>query len=189
MEAYKKVGNRENAPPKHEMVHFPGLMSEKRSFGDFRTVLHTGLYKICYDVATAVLQGYLANQPPLGQIVAMEVPVNGEIGDEVHLVDQVLLFTSGRGLATVAGKDQEVQAGDVVVVPAGTQHQFVTKGDQPLELITVYSPAEHLPSSVHKTKEEGDKAEEDGVDEAPEWALRGKAENEKKGLVKESGKY
>ena len=44
MEAYKKVGNRENAPPKHEMVHFPGLMSEKRSFGDFRTVLHTGLY-------------------------------------------------------------------------------------------------------------------------------------------------
>jgi mannose-6-phosphate isomerase-like protein (cupin superfamily) len=112
MEGYKKAGNRENAPPKHEMVHFPGLMSEKRSFGDFRTVLHTGLYS---------------------QIVAMEVPVNGEIGDEVHTVDQVLMFTSGRGLATVAGKDQEVKAGDVVVVPAGTQHQFVTKGDQPLE--------------------------------------------------------
>ncbi|KAI4931175.1 hypothetical protein J4E85_003764 [Alternaria conjuncta] len=168
MEAFKKVGNRENAPPKHEMVHFPGLMSEKRSFGDFRTVLHTGLYS---------------------QIVAMEVPVNGEIGDEVHLVDQILLFTSGKGLATVNGKDQEVKAGDVVVVPAGTQHQFVTKGDQPLELITVYAPAEHLPSSVHKTKEEGDKAEEDEVDEAPEWALRGKGENEKEGLVKESGKY
>ena len=27
MDALKKVGNRENAPPKHEMVHFPGLMS------------------------------------------------------------------------------------------------------------------------------------------------------------------
>jgi mannose-6-phosphate isomerase-like protein (cupin superfamily) len=66
--------------------------------------------------------------------VAMEVPVNGEIGDEVHLVDQILLFTSGRGLATVNGKDQEVKAGDVVVVPAGTQHQFVTKGDEPLEV-------------------------------------------------------
>ncbi|EOA84767.1 hypothetical protein ACJQWK_07183 [Exserohilum turcicum] len=168
MEAYKKAGNREDAAPKHEIVHFPGLMSEKRGFGDFRTVLHTGLYS---------------------QIVAMEVPVNGEIGDEVHLVDQILLFTSGRGLATVAGKEQEVQAGDVVVVPAGTQHQFVTRGDQPLELVTVYSPAEHLPSSVHKTKEEGDKAEEEGVDEAPEWALRGKSENEKRGLVKESGKY
>jgi mannose-6-phosphate isomerase-like protein (cupin superfamily) len=117
MEAYKKAGNRKDAPPAHEMVHFPGLMSEKRSFGDFRTVLHTGLFS---------------------QIVAMEVPVNGEIGDEVHLVDQVLMFTSGRGLATVNGKDQEVKAGDVVVVPAGTQHQFVTKGDEPLEVSSVF---------------------------------------------------
>lgn len=64
MEAFKKAGNREDAPPKHEMVHFPGLISEKRSFGDFRTVLHTGLFS---------------------QIVAMEVPVDGEIGDEVCL--------------------------------------------------------------------------------------------------------
>ncbi|EFQ92761.1 hypothetical protein CFE70_000588 [Pyrenophora teres f. teres 0-1] len=168
MDAYKKIGNREDAPPKHEMVHFAGLLSEKRSFGDFRTVLHTGLYS---------------------QLVAMEIPPHGEIGDEVHTVDQILLFTSGRGLATVAGKNQEVKAGDVVVVPAGTQHQFVTQGEEPLELITVYSPAEHLPSSVHKTKEAGDKAEEDGVDEAPAWAGRGKSENEKAGLVRESGKY
>ncbi|KAF2823124.1 RmlC-like cupin [Ophiobolus disseminans] len=168
MDAFKKAGNRANAPPSHDMVHFPGLMSEKRSFGDFRTVLHTGLFS---------------------QVVAMEVPVGGDIGDEVHTVDQILLFTSGRGLATVNGKDQEVKAGDVVVVPAGTQHQFVTKGDQPLELITVYSPAEHLPSSVHKTKEEGDKAEDDGVDEAPEWSLKSKDENVKNGNVSESGKY
>ena len=108
---------------------------------------------------------------------------------QVHTVDQILLFTSGRGLATVAGKDQEVKAGDVVVVPAGTQHQFVTKGDQPLELITVYSPAEHLPTSVHKTKEEGDKAEDDEIDVAPEWSQKSKDYNEEKGLVKESGKY
>ncbi len=108
---------------------------------------------------------------------------------KVHTVDQILMFTSGRGLATVAGKDQEVQAGDVVVVPAGTQHQFVTKGDQPLELITVYAPAEHLPTSVHKTKEIGEKEEEDGIDEAPEWSQRSKKENEDMGLVSESGKY
>ena len=59
---YKKAGNRKDDVPKHEMVHFKGLMSEKRAFGDFRTVLHTGLYS---------------------QIVAMEVPVGGDIGDEV----------------------------------------------------------------------------------------------------------
>ena len=63
MDAYKKAGNRKDEPPKHEMVHFSGLLSSKREFGDFRTVLHTGLYS---------------------QVVAMEVPVNGEIGDEVR---------------------------------------------------------------------------------------------------------
>lgn len=75
-----------------------------------------------------------------------------------------------------------------MVVPAGTQHQFInTSKDQPLELVTVYAPAEHHPQTVHKTKEEGDKEEENGEDEAPEWAHQSKEVNEKKGLVKESG--
>jgi oxalate decarboxylase/phosphoglucose isomerase-like protein (cupin superfamily) len=82
-----------------------------------------------------------------------------------------------------------VQAGDVVVVPAGTQHQFVTQGDQPLELVTIYAPAEHNVTTVHKTKEEGDKAEEEGRDEAPSWSRRSKKENEDAGLVREDAKY
>jgi putative ABC transport system ATP-binding protein len=65
MDAYKKAGNRKDEPPSHDMVHFAGLLSSKREFGDFRTVLHTGLYS---------------------QIVAMEVPVGGDIGDEVSLL-------------------------------------------------------------------------------------------------------
>ena len=107
----------------------------------------------------------------------------------MHTVDQILLFTSGTGLATVAGKDQPIKAGDVVIVPAGTQHQFVTTGNQPLELITVYSPAEHDPRTVHKTKEEGDEEEDAGKDEAPAWSRKSKKENEDAGLVKLSGKY
>jgi len=157
----------------------------------------------------------------------------------VHTVDQALTFTSGKGKATIAGKDQDFKAGDLVVVPAGTQHQFVNTGPTPLVripfpsilsahspfpvflhshpksrlasypttpqeskgrkadtdttdkqiLYTVYSPAEHDPQTVHKTKEEGDEEEENGKDEAPEWARTPKAENEKKGLVKTDGKY
>jgi hypothetical protein len=61
---YKQAGNRKDAVPAHDMVYFKGLTSSKRAFGDFRTVLHTGL---------------------LSQIVAMEVPVGGDIGDEVRL--------------------------------------------------------------------------------------------------------
>lgn len=177
-------------PPKHKMVYFPGMTSKVREFGQFRKVMHTGLYS---------------------QLVTMEIPVGGDIGDEVHTVDQVLIFTSGEGKATVAGVDQvsippppqsaglgwrgeltareqDVKATDVVIVPAGTQHQFInTSKDKPLELITIYSPAEHDSRTVHKTKEEGDEEEDNGQDEAPEWSRRPKKENEEKGKVKLSG--
>lgn len=109
--------------------------------------------------------------------------------NQVHTVDQILLFTSGKGLATVAGRDQVVKAGDVVVVPAGTQHQFITEGDQPLELLTIYAPAEHNQKTVHKTKEEGDAAEDAGTDEAPSWSRKSKKENEGAGLVRLDANY
>ena len=47
-------------------------------------------------------------------------------------MDQALTFTSGQGKATINGKDQDVKAGDLMVVPAGTQHQFVNTGPTPL---------------------------------------------------------
>ncbi|RMY34999.1 hypothetical protein D0865_14026, partial [Hortaea werneckii] len=77
-----KDTNMSKDPPKHQMVYFPELTSKVRSFGQFRKVMHTGLYS---------------------QVVTMEIPVGGDIGDEVHTVDQVLIFTSGEGKATVAG--------------------------------------------------------------------------------------
>jgi oxalate decarboxylase/phosphoglucose isomerase-like protein (cupin superfamily) len=95
-----------------------------------------------------------------------------------------LTFTSGKGLAQVGGKEQEVKAGDLVIVPAGTKHQFLNIGPTPLILYTVYGPAEHKPTTVHKTKEQGDKEEEEGLDEPPEWSQRSKKENEALGLVK-----
>lgn len=82
---YGKDPKMSSSPPKHEMVYFPKLTSDVRAFGQFRKVLHTGLFS---------------------QLVSMEIPVGGDIGDEVHTVDQVLIFTSGEGKATVAGKDQ-----------------------------------------------------------------------------------
>jgi mannose-6-phosphate isomerase-like protein (cupin superfamily) len=100
-----------------------------------------------------------------------------------HTVDQILTFTSGKGKATIAGKDQDVKAGDLIIVPAGTQHQFINTGPTPLILYTIYSPAEHKPTTVHQNKEQGDKEEEEGIDVPPEWARRSKTENEKLGLV------
>jgi len=150
-------------PPKHEMVHFPNMTTSlPASSGEFRRVLWTGLYS---------------------QVVLMTIPVGGDIGEEVHTVDQALTFTSGTAKATVGGKEKEVKAGDLVIVPAGTQHQFENTGPTPLILYTIYSPAEHNPSTVHKTKDEGDELEEAGKDEAPEWSQKSKKENKAAGLV------
>lgn len=100
------------SPPAHAMAYFPNMTTAlPSSSGEFRKVLWTGLFS---------------------QVVLMTVPVGGDIGDEVHLVDQALTFTSGQGMATINGQSQKVKAGDLMVVPAGTQHQFINTGPTPL---------------------------------------------------------
>ena len=102
------------------------------------------------------------------QLVIMTIPGGGEIGEEVHEdIDQILTFVSGTGEARIAGKTKKVAQGDLVVVPAGTKHNLVNTGENPLILYTVYGPPEHADGAVHKTKEEADAAEEAGKDEPP----------------------
>ncbi|MFI1989982.1 cupin domain-containing protein [Actinoplanes sp. NPDC020271] len=101
------------------------------------------------------------------QLVIMTVPAGGEIGAEIHHVDQILTFVSGVGKAIIGGETRTVQQGDLVIVPAGVQHNFVNDGPNPLVLHTVYGPPEHADGAVHKTKEEGDALEEAGLDNPP----------------------
>jgi mannose-6-phosphate isomerase-like protein (cupin superfamily) len=129
------------------MDHFTIATVAEQS-ADFRRVLWTGQFT---------------------QIVVMTIPAGGEIGEEVHEdTDQVLTFVSGVGEARVGGEKRAVHAGDLVAVPAGTQHNFVNTGPNPLVLYTVYGPPEHAPGAVHHTKEEADAAEESGEDEPPQ---------------------
>ena len=94
------------------------------------------------------------------QVVVMAIPTGGEIGEEVHPdTDQLLIFVDGKGEAQLDGESSEVAPNDLVFVHAGTRHNFVNTGDSPLRLVTVYSPPEHEPGTVHQTKEEADAAE------------------------------
>ena len=128
------------------MNHFT-IATVAETSADFRRVLWTGEHS---------------------QLVVMTIPPDGEIGEEVHEdTDQVLSFVSGVGEARVGGQKKKVQQGDLVVVPAGTKHNFVNTGPNPLVLYTVYGPPEHADKAVHKTKEEADEAEESGKDEPP----------------------
>lgn len=94
------------------------------------------------------------------QLVVMTIPAGGEIGEEVHPhVDQILLFVEGEAEAVLDGQRSPVGPNDLVFVKAGTRHNFITTGDQPLRLVTVYAPPEHEPGTVHLTKADADAAE------------------------------
>src|SRR5688572_550492 len=96
------------------------------------------------------------------QLVLMTIPPGGEIGDEVHEgIDQLLVFVEGEAEAILAGESSPVRAGQVVLVPGGTRHNFRNAGDAPLRLWTVYAPPEHPAGTVHRSKSEAD-AEEHG---------------------------
>ncbi len=102
------------------------------------------------------------------QVVAMTLRPGEDIGAEVHEAnDQVLIFTEGAARAEVAGETREVGAGDLVVVPAGTEHNFTNTGSGVLRLLTVYGPPDHAPGTVHATKAEGEAAEAAGEDQPP----------------------
>jgi mannose-6-phosphate isomerase-like protein (cupin superfamily) len=118
-----------------------------------------------------------------GIVFQILVPTTILTTAQIHTVDQALTFTSGTGLAQVGGREQKIKEGDMVIVPAGTKHQFLNTGQTPLILYTLYSPAEHKATTVHQTKEQGDREDEEGVDVPPTWSRRAKAENEREGLV------
>ncbi len=96
----------------------------------------------------------------LSQLVLMAIPAGEEIGEETHEgIDQVLAFVSGEGEAVIEGERYQVRAGSVVVVPAGTRHNFVAAAGSALKLYTIYTPPEHPDGTVHRTKEEADEYE------------------------------
>lgn len=128
------------------MEHFTIATVAEQS-PDFRRVLWTGKHT---------------------QLVVMTIPPGGEIGEEVHEVDQILTFVSGVGKAVVSGQERKIAQGDLVVVPAGRKHNFLNTGPNPMVLYTVYGPPEHADGAVHKTKEEADRLEEQGKDEPPQ---------------------
>jgi mannose-6-phosphate isomerase-like protein (cupin superfamily) len=98
------------------------------------------------------------------QLVVMDIPVGGEIGEETHEhVEQTLFFLSGSAKAILNDQETAIASGDVVVVTPGTKHNIINTGDVSLKLYTVYAPPNHIDGRIHKTKADADK---DKADEA-----------------------
>jgi mannose-6-phosphate isomerase-like protein (cupin superfamily) len=119
-----------------ERVHIRGMALTNDAF---RRVVHTGAHE---------------------QIVVMTLRAKEAIGAEVHPdTDQLFIIVEGSGEAKVGDHWLEVIPGDLLFVEAGTRHDIVNRSAAPLRLITVYSPPEHAPGTVHETKAEAEAAE------------------------------
>jgi len=127
------------------MVGYVGHIEDETLLNaNFRKVLFTGRYS---------------------QLVMMSLKPNEEIGLEVHeTTDQFFRIEAGDGKVVMNGEETLVSDGDAIVVPAGTQHNVINMSStEYLKLYTIYSPAQHKDRTIHATKEDAMKDEEDHV--------------------------
>lgn len=100
------------------------------------------------------------------QLVLMTLQPGEEIGVEVHTDnDQFFRFEQGLGSVIINETTHHVGDGDVVIVPAGAEHNVMNTGHEPLKFYTIYAPAHHKDGIIRMTRQEAidQEAEFDGV--------------------------
>jgi mannose-6-phosphate isomerase-like protein (cupin superfamily) len=110
------------------------------------------------------------------QVTLMSIPPGGDIGLELHPeTDQFLRLDAGRGRVQMGpAKDRltfekEVSDGWCALIPAGTWHNVVNIGQEPMQVYAIYAPAHHKPGKIQKTAAD---AAADRDDEPAEWSVQ-----------------
>lgn len=113
------------------------------------------------------------------QVTLMSIPVGSSIGLESHPeTDQFLRIDAGRGRCVMGRSaeeltfQQDVEDGWSIQVPAGTWHDVINTGDEPLKVYTVYAPVHHAQGIVQATAEDAEADEKAGRDEPPTWTVQ-----------------
>jgi mannose-6-phosphate isomerase-like protein (cupin superfamily) len=99
------------------------------------------------------------------QLTLMSIRPGEDIGLEIHPeLDQILRIEQGQGVVFM-GDDrdrltyrQRVYDDYVILIPAGTWHNLVNTGRQPLKLYSIYAPPAHPFGTVHVTKRDAEEA-------------------------------
>ncbi len=92
------------------------------------------------------------------QLVLMTLEPGQDIGLEIHEDgDQFFRFESGTGKVIINETEYAVEDGDVIIVPAGAQHNVInTSSTEMLKLYTIYSPSHHLEGITRVTKHDAE---------------------------------
>lgn len=80
------------------------------------------------------------------QAAAMTLPPGTSTGglDNRHArSDQWLYVVAGSGVAVVEGEECAIEAGSLLLIEAGEEHEISATGDQPLQTISIYAPPEY----------------------------------------------
>ncbi|GAA2098064.1 MULTISPECIES: cupin domain-containing protein [Brevibacterium] len=111
------------------------------------------------------------------QVTLMSIPVGETVGFEVHPdTDQFLRVEGGTGRCIMGPTaeeitfEQEVSDGWSIQVPAGTWHDVINTGDEPLKLYSIYAPVHHAAGIVQDTAAQAEADEAAGTDVPPAWA-------------------
>jgi len=94
------------------------------------------------------------------QLVLMSLKANEDIGEEIHKdIDQFFRIDDGDGVVVINDVEHEIKNGSAFVVPQGAKHNVIA-GENGLKLYSIYSPPNHKDGTIHKTKEDAEKAKE-----------------------------
>ena len=105
---------------------------------DFRRVIYTGSHM---------------------QLVLMALHPGEELGEEIHGdTDQFFRVEEGSGEVVIDGDPTPIESDMAIVVPAGARHNLRNTGPGPLRFYTLYAPPQHADGTVHRTKEEAERA-------------------------------
>ena len=93
------------------------------------------------------------------QLTVMRLGPGEDIGQESHAhLDQFLRIEQGQARVELGRTEDaidetyEVEDDWAVIIPAGVWHNVVNTGPGDVKLYSLYSPPEHPPNTVHRTR-------------------------------------
>ena len=96
------------------------------------------------------------------QLVVMSLKPAEDIPKETHHhIDQFIRVEKGHAKIIVGDKTFSLKSDDSIIIPAGSPHYVKNVSfSSSLKLYSIYSPPEHKPGTIHKTRQEAIDAEE-----------------------------